>query len=166
MISALKLFQEHTAHVVLRRILIDALMEAEEAVRRCNEKPDEEIEALSLCRAPLSDMPRPSTSSSPTERVAERMEIVRSGKEIAAKRRKLHEVELCLQLYDSILPLFTEKEQWFIEHFFLQKQSMVQIVKVAGSPFEGYDRTTVWRFKKRLLEKADRVLEIVYEQRG
>lgn len=166
MISAQKLFQDHTAQVVLHQILTEAVKEAEENMRRCRDNPDDEVEALSLSRAPISDMPRHSSQSNPTERIAGRMEYILSGKELESKKRKLHEVEEKLQLYDAMMLLFNKKERWFIEHFFHEKQTMVQMIEVAGSPFYGYDRTTVWRFKKRLLSKADQVLEIVYEQRG
>lgn len=168
MISALKLFQEHNARLALHQILCNELKDAQLEQRYYQENLDMEIEAQGLRRAPLSDLPKRSTGNmqSPTERIVEHIEDIVLGKRVAAIERKLHETERLIHLFDAILPLFSEKEQWFIENYFLRNQLMTQIIENVDSPFYGYDRTTVWRYKKRLLEKAERVLAIVYEQRG
>ena len=165
MISAQKLFTDHASHVVLHKLLEDSIKECEIATLQCRQNDTTEIEALSLSRKPLSDMPLAKRGVSATERVADQIRAIKDGEELIAKKRKLQIVSQYLRLYDTIMVMFTEREKWFVNQFFIQKQTMVQIIESAESPFYLYDRSSVWRFKKRLLMKADAMLKMVYEQK-
>lgn len=166
MISAQKLFEDHTAHVVLLQLLEASITETEFLMKQCNQNEDAEIEALSLSRLPLSVMPRAKSGVSPTERVANQLRALKSGRVIAEKESQLHTVLYFLQLYETLMKLFTEREKWFIEQYYNHNLTITQLTEQKGSPFYQYDRSSVWRFKRRLLKKADTMLNIVYEQKG
>lgn len=162
MISAQKLFSDHTAHVALYELLKSAIEELELYRNQCLLDEGREIEALSLSRMPLTDLPRMRSGKSPTERIADRLIAIQDGRDIAEKKRQLATVIQYLHLYDTIITVFTEREKWFVEEFFVQKKTMTVLINSPDSPFFGYDRSSVWRFKKRLLEKADSILGFVY----
>ena len=162
MITAQKLFSDHATHLALCELLKSKIEELEWYRDQCLLDEDREIEALSLSRRPLSDLPPARSGKSTTERVAERLGVIQDGKDIAEKRRQLAAVKQYLHLYDTIVMVFTEREKWFVEEFFVQKKTMTVLINMPDSPFFGYDRSSVWRFKKRLLKKADSILAVVY----
>lgn len=162
LISAQQLFQEHAMHITLCRLLKESIAKAEEEQRQWIGNPAAAIEAASLRRAPIGNIPRSPTQGSPTERVVIIMDEMLAEDALEQKRKKLHRIEAYLRLYESLLPLFTAKERWFIEQHFQQQRPMAQLTCLPGSPFEGYDRSTVVRFKQRLFAKADNVLKQVY----
>ena len=65
------------------------------------------------------------------------------------------------QLYDALLKTFTPKEQWFVEYHYNQRYTLIALTQLDDSPFKDYDRTTVWKYKKRLLSKADAILQAI-----
>lgn len=166
MISAQDLLSEHTSHLVLYRLLETAIAESTADMEYCKENEDSVIEALSLSQLPLDGMPHLHSRSSPTERIATQVLNLKSGQAIRIKERQLRTVRHYLQLYDTIMELFTEREKWFIDQYYNHKYSLSALIEKSDSPFYGYDRSSVWRFKKRLLTKAEAALSIVYEQKG
>lgn len=161
MFSADWLFRNHTTHLVVIQMLRSMLEEADEARMQCLHNPDEEIEAMSIVRPPLDGMPRGHRNNSPTERIALKVDAIRSGDEFAAKQKELQRYQQYVQLYELLLGVLNPKEQWFVEHHYNQRCTLVAMTAMEESPFLGYDRTTVWKFKKRLLAKADAVLNAV-----
>ncbi len=117
-----------------------------------------EIEALALARPPLDGMPHTPTQGSPTERVV----LQRAEQEKQADMRQTLQKYLWYQqLYDVLLKTFTPKEQWFIEYHYNQRYTLIALTQLDDSPFKDYDRTTVWKYKKRLLSKADAILQAI-----
>ena len=117
-----------------------------------------EIEGLALAHPPLDDMPHTLTQGSPTERVV----LQRAEQEKQADmRQKLQKYLWYQQLYDALLKTFTPKEQWFVEYHYNQRYTLIALTQLDDSPFKDYDRTTVWKYKKRLLSKADAILQAI-----
>lgn len=101
MISAQKLFADHTSHVVLCKLLQEMIADSEIAARECLQNEDEEIEALSLSRKPLSCMPHSKARGSPTEQVVYRIQTIKSGQDMVLKQRQLQIVIHYIRLYLS-----------------------------------------------------------------
>ena len=76
-------------------------------------------------------------------------------------RQKLQKYLWYQQLYDAILKTFTPKEQWFVEYHYNQRYTLIALTQLDDSPFKDCDRTTVWKYKKRLLSKADAILQAI-----
>ena len=155
-ITADWLFQNHTAQQVTIQLLARALSSTEDAGPNLNDAA--EIEALALARPPLDGMPHTPTQGSPTERVV----LQRAEQEKQeALRQKLQKYLWYQQLYDALLKTFTLKEQWFVEYHYNQRYTLIALTQLDDSPFKDYDRTTVWKYKKRLLSKADAILQAI-----
>ena len=155
-ITADWLFQNHTAQQVTIQLLARALSNTEDAGPNLNDAA--EIEALALARPPLDGMPHTLTQGSPTERVV----LQRAEQEKQADmRHKLQKYLWYQQLYDALLKTFTPKEQWFVEYHYNQRYTLIALTQLDDSPFKDYDRTTVWKYKKRLLSKADAILQAI-----
>ena len=153
-ITADWLFQNHTAQQVTIQLLVRALSSTEDAGPNLNDAA--EIEGLALARPPLDGMPHTPTQGSPTERVV--LQRVEQEKQ-EAMRQKLQKYLWYQQLYDALLKTFTLKEQWFVEYHYNQRYTLIALTQLDDSPFKDYDRTTVWKYKKRLLSKADAILQ-------
>ena len=151
-ITADWLFQNHTAQQVTIQLLARALSSTETISINLDDAA--EIEGLALARPPL-DMPHTPTQSSPTERV-----VLQRAKQEKQEdmRQKLQKYLWYQQLYDALLKTFTPKEQWFVEYHYNQRYTLIALTQLDDSPFKDYDRTTVWKYKKRLLSKADAIL--------
>ena len=155
-ITADWLFQHHTAQQVTIQLLAHALSST--GTTSINLDDAAEIEALALARPPLDGMPHTPTQGSPTERVV----LQRAEQEKQADmRQKLQKYLWYQQLYDAILKTFTPKEQWFVEYHYNQRYTLIALTQLDDSPFKDYDRTTVWKYKKRLLSKADAILQAI-----
>ena len=153
-ITADWLFQNHTAQQVTIQLLARALSSTEDAGPNLNDAA--EIEALALARPPLDGMPHTPTQGSSTERVV----LQHAEQEKQADMRQTLQKYLWYQhLYDALLKTFTPKEQWFIEYHYNQRYTLITLTQLDDSPFKDYDRTTVWKYKKRLLSKADAILQ-------
>ena len=155
-ITADWLFQNHTAQQVTIQLLARALSSTE--TTSINLDDAAEIEALVLARPPLDGMPHTPTQGSPTERVV--LQRVEQEKQ-EAMRQKLQKYLWYQQLYDALLKTFTLKEQWFVEYHYNQRYTLIALTQLDDSPFKDYDRTTVWKYKKRLLSKADAILQTI-----
>ena len=152
-ITADWLFQNHTAQQVTIQLLAHALSSTE--TTSINLDDAAEIEALALARPPLDGMPHTLTQGSHTERVV----LQRAEQEKQADmRQKLQKYLWYQQLYDALLQTFTPKEQWFVEYHYNQRYTLIALTQLDDRPFKDYDRTTVWKYKKRLLSKADAIL--------
>ena len=103
-------------------------------------------------------MPHTPTQGSPTERVVLQRAEQEKQEEM---HRKLQKYLWYQQLYDALLKTFTPKEQWFIEYHYNQRYTLIALTQLDDSPFKDYDRTTVWKYKKRLLSKADAILQAI-----
>ena len=155
-ITADWLFQNHTAQQVTIQLLVRALSSTE--TTSINLDDAAEIEALALARPPLDGMPHTPTQGSPTERVV----LQRAEQEKQADiRQKLQKYLWYQQLYDALLKTFTPKEQWFVEYHYNQRYTLIALTQLDDSPFKDYDRTTVWKYKTRLLSKADAILQAI-----
>ena len=66
-----------------------------------------------------------------------------------------------LQLYESVCTCMTEKEKWLIQHHYIDEISLAAITEMRASPFFNCAKSTVWRFKMRLLDKANTFLSAV-----
>ena len=155
-ITADWLFQNHTAQQVTIQLLAHALSSAETISINLDDAA--EIEALVLARPPLDGMPHTPTQGSSTERVV----LQHAEQEKQADMRQTLQKYLWYQhLYDALLKTFTPKEQWFIEYHYNQRYTLITLTQLDDSPFKDYDRTTVWKYKKRLLSKADAILQAI-----
>ena len=153
-ITADWLFQNHTAQQVTIQLLAHALSSTETISITLDDAA--EIEGLALARPPLDGMPHTPTQGSPTERVV----LQRAEQEKQADmRHKLQKYLWYQQLYDALLQTFNPKEQWFVEYHYNQRYTLIALTQLDDSPFKDYDRTTVWKYKKRLLSKADAILQ-------
>lgn len=103
-------------------------------------------------------MPRQPAYESRTEHVVLKLDALYSGTENTAKRQELRRYQWYIQLYELLLGILNTKERWFIEQHYNRQSTLAAITALEDGPFYGYDRTTVWKFKKRLLAKADAVL--------
>lgn len=155
-ITADWLFQNHTAQQVTIQLLARALSSSEDIGPNLDDAA--EIEGLALAHPPLDGMPHTLTQSSPTERVV--LQHAEQGKQ-ADMRQKLQKYLWYQQLYDALLQTFTPKEQWFVEYHYNQRYTLIALTQLDDSPFKDYDRTTVWKYKKRLLSKADAILQAI-----
>ena len=148
-ITADWLFQNHTAQQVTIQLLARVLSSSEDIGPNLNDAA--EIEGLALARPPLDGIPHTPTQGSPTERVV----LQRAEQEKQADMRQTLQKYLWYQqLYDVLLKTFTPKEQWFIEYHYNQRYTLIALTQLDDSPFKDYDRTTVWKYKKRLLSKV------------
>ena len=155
-ITADWLFQNHTAQQVTIQLLAHALSSTETISITLDDAA--EIEGLALARPPLDGMPHTPTQGSPTERVV----LQRAEQEKQADmRHKLQKYLWYQQLYDALLQTFNPKEQWFVEYHYNQRYTLIALTQLDDSPFKDYDRTTVWKYKKRLLSKADAILQAI-----
>ena len=155
-ITADWLFQNHTAQQVTIQLLARALSSTETINITLDDAA--EIDALALARPPLDGMPHTLTQGSPTERVV----LQRAEQEKQADiRQKFQKYLWYQQLYDALLKTFTPKEQWFVEYHYNQRYTLIALTLLDDSPFKDYDRTTVWKYKKRLLSKADAILQAI-----
>ena len=155
-ITADWLFQNHTAQQVTIQLLVRALSSTE--TTSINLDDAAEIEALVLARPPLDGMPHTPMQSSPTERVV--LQHAEQEKQ-ADMRQTLQKYLWYQQLHDALLKTFTPKEQWFVEYHYNQRYTLIALTQLDDSPFKDYDRTTVWKYKKRLLSKADAILQAI-----
>lgn len=156
MITAEWLFRNHTIHLALVTLLSDEIsFEAEmESMQKSHEM---EIEELALGRLPLDGLPHTSNRISSTERIVFKLED-KAVREQDTRQWQLLQYRRYIQMYDTIITILTPKERWFIEKYYIQKHTITSISEEKGSPFEGCVRSTIWRFKQRLIKRADELL--------
>lgn len=64
-----------------------------------------------------------------------------------------------LQLYDAVMASLTTKEQWLVRHIYGDEISLSRLTEDTRSPFYQCAKSTVWRYKDRLLCKANAFLK-------
>ena len=114
---------------------------------------DDELLARALKRTPYDGMPRTSSLSNPTEKIA--LELAEQHKEYAQKRKKLEQYIL---LYEALFATFDEKGKWFIHQHYNEKKSLRTLITQPNSLFLDYNYSSIWRYKKKLLEDAEKTL--------
>lgn len=63
-----------------------------------------------------------------------------------------------MQLYDAAMSCLTSKEQWLVKQIYGDEHSLAKLTVDSRSPFYQCAKSTVWRFKERMLLKADAFL--------
>ena len=64
-----------------------------------------------------------------------------------------------LQLYDAVVAILTEKEQWLVRQIYANELSLSYLTVAKNSPFRDCAKSTIWRYKDRILRKADAFLQ-------
>ena len=156
MISAEWLFRNYKLHKAHIRYLNIALGQRGVATHRAD------VAGAQLARPPLDGTPRAPQQTGTTERMAIRLyEFSGESKEALEQQRLVY--LRYLQLYESVCACMTEKEKWLIQHHYIDELSLSALTEMRTSPFFNCAKSTVWRFKMRLLEKADSFLSAVLE---
>lgn len=161
MLSADWLFRNHTTHLVVIKLLNAQIDEINEMRNLSQREQNSDIESWSVARPVQDGMPREASQNSRVERIVIRLDNIYSEETYNQKQKELRQYRWFAQLYDSLLETLSTKEKWFIEQHYHQQHTLVSITELADSPFFGYDRSTVWKFKKKLLAKADAILRSV-----
>ena len=161
MLSADWLFSNHSTHLVVIKLLTAKLDEIDEMRNRSCSEQNKDIETWSVARPVLDGMPTGTSQSSRTERIVIKNEDIYSDKAYARKQEELRQYQWYVQLYTLLVETFTAKEKWFVDQHYNQQLTLVAMTSLPDSPFYGCDRSTVWKFKKRLLTKADAILSSV-----
>jgi len=157
MVSAEWLFKNHLRHSATVKLLNSQVFR--DAGQSNNDEENESIESMTLHRHSLEVSSNKKSESNPTERIAlmlcETPGVCDLEKERAAC---LEKYQRYLALFDYVMGCLSNKERWLVHQFFVQGVSLANISLRADSPYEGYTRTSIWRCKERILQKADSCL--------
>lgn len=154
------LFENHLNHLAMVRYLT---AQAAEQARLRDQLRDETIEGLALARPCMDGMPHASSySSSPTEWVALTYEDVLNGEPPIASA--LAEYRRYLRLFDCAMVCLTDNEKWLVDQHFIQGIPMAVLAQLQDNPYGPCVRSTLWRYKERVLEKVDRFLSTCHEE--
>ena len=156
MITAEWLFKNHARHLALVSLLYNEIS-YESDMETMQKNHDMDIEGLALGRLPLDGLPHTPTYNSATEQIMLKLEDS-AIREQSDRQWQLLQYRRYIQMYDSLITILTPKERWFVDMYYIQKHTIVSISEQKGSPFEGCVRSTIWRFKQRLLKRADELL--------
>ena len=118
---------------------------------------NEAISAMTLARPELSVPAQHNSQASITEHAALHWQehTVPTGDNAEDLHRLLRDYEKDLQLYDILMTLLTEQEVWFVQQHYEKKIPIAQICLLPDNPFNTCCRSTLGRYRDRMLRKAD-----------
>lgn len=155
MVTVETLFEKHTYYVALVKVLRNEIEYSERQLSQDSIERDEEIASMVLSHAAVIEH---HTASQYRASATEGAALKLLPEEIARKRGLLVQCERQLFLYNVILSTLIPKEQWFVSKHYCEKVPMSQMIRDKESPFFEYSRSTVWRYKQRLLKRANDTL--------
>lgn len=161
MIDAQWLFENHLNHLALKKYLLGRM----EHLIYPNETADaDEIFSQALRRPPL-DMPsQKNCQGSSTERIAllllQENTAQKPNEALKAYENQLSCCTFLIELYDAVLVSLTDKEAWLVEAFYHQGLTIDALQRAQDSPYDSCDRSTVYRTKNKIIQKANRFIKI------
>ena len=158
MITAKWLFENHLDHLALEKYLSSQLSSLQKAI---SNQEAEEIESLVL-RSPLLRIRATSSNQgSVTEQVALKLQETREERANQRATEYAEALSFCKylnELFDAILLIYGTQERWFVDQVYLQGRSVASLQSQPDSPYAQFDRSTIYRHHKRIIEKADRFI--------
>ena len=155
MLDATWLFEHHQEHLALEKYLKSQMVHLPLNVKL---EEAEEIESQVLFRPMLGTSPPKIRQGSSTEQVALHLQETREkqSKEIKAEyETMLSACRFMIELYDAVLLSLRPQEAWLIDKTFIQGLSLSAISEIPDCAYSGYDRSTIYRKRKKAIEKAD-----------
>lgn len=154
MIEAKWLFENHLKHLALEHYLNAEL----ERFNDLNESEAEDILSQSLNR-PISGFPATkSYFGSTTERIALQLQENQCGQSkemIHMYKTALSNCRTCIELFNAILLSLPDREAWLMKQIYIQQYSLSMILQLPDNPFGFCARSTLSRYRNRILNKAN-----------
>ena len=154
------LFENHKEHLAEEKHLLAQIT----YLKQLNtDQTAEEIEGIILKRPPLGIPFQNNHQGSTTERVA--IELNEDKDLLTEKSIKKYSDALAvcryyLEVYEAVILFLNEREAWLIEKIYNQSMTLSIISTLPESPYKSYDRTTLYRIKKKIIEKANHFLQM------
>ncbi len=129
----------------------------------------EEILARVLARPSLCAPPQRTAQGSTTERVALQLQGKETDQSKSAMNDYLENLSCCqflLEIYDTIISAITPNEAWLVDAFYVRKLTSTAIQNMPDCPFGPCDRSTLYRKRKRIIHKANTLIQSLILKEG
>ena len=129
----------------------------------------DEILARVLARPSLCAPPQRTSQGSSTERVALLLREKEGDQSKSAMNDYVENLSCCqflLDIYDMIIAAITPDEAWLVDTFYVRKQTSTAIQNLPDCPFGPCDRSTLYRKRKRIIHKANTLIQSLILKEG
>ena len=159
MVNAQWLFENHLSHLAMEKYLLTRI---DHIIRPSSLENAGEILSQTL-KHPVSDIPiQKNHQGSSTERIAlllQEKEKEQSKESIEELNQQLFLCRFLLELYDAVLVSLIPREAWLVEAIYHQGIPISSIVNEPDCPYGYCDRSTIYRTRKRIIQKSDYFLQ-------
>ena len=129
----------------------------------------EEILSRVLTRPALGTPHQTLFQESSTERVALQMQGKENDQSNITMNECLEKLSCCqqlLEIYDTIISAITPNEAWLVDAFYTRRLTSTAIQNMPDCPFGPCDRSTLYRKRKRIVHKANALIQSLMPKEG